>query len=68
MLALCCDYRVMTDGSKRKAWMCMNEVRSLGAIKGRGVQTSYLGTFWGELATFIRLYCSGEDYRCSGSA
>lgn len=26
MLALCCDYRVMTDGSKRSAWMCMNEV------------------------------------------
>ena len=27
MLALCCDYRVMTDGGKRNAWMCMNEVR-----------------------------------------
>ncbi|OCH95445.1 ClpP/crotonase [Obba rivulosa] len=26
MLALCCDYRVMTDGSKRNAWMCMNEI------------------------------------------
>jgi len=26
MLALACDYRVMTDGAKRKAWMCMNEV------------------------------------------
>ncbi|EKM57765.1 uncharacterized protein PHACADRAFT_139039 [Phanerochaete carnosa HHB-10118-sp] len=26
ILALCCDYRVMTDGSKRNAWMCMNEV------------------------------------------
>ncbi|KAG9315254.1 ClpP crotonase [Chiua virens] len=26
MLALCCDYRVMTDGSKRRAWLCMNEV------------------------------------------
>ncbi|CCM02828.1 uncharacterized protein FIBRA_04940 [Fibroporia radiculosa] len=25
-LALCCDYRVMTDGSSRRAWMCMNEV------------------------------------------
>jgi enoyl-CoA hydratase/carnithine racemase len=24
MLALCCDYRLMTDG---KAWCCMNEVR-----------------------------------------
>jgi len=29
MLALCCDYRVMTDGEKRNAWMCMNEVRAL---------------------------------------
>lgn len=26
MLALCCDYRVMTDGSRRRAWLCMNEV------------------------------------------
>jgi len=26
MLALACDYRVMTDGSKRNAWLCMNEV------------------------------------------
>jgi enoyl-CoA hydratase/carnithine racemase len=27
ILALTCDYRVMTDGSKRNAWLCMNEVR-----------------------------------------
>jgi enoyl-CoA hydratase/carnithine racemase len=27
MFALTCDYRVMTDGSKRNAWMCMNEAR-----------------------------------------
>ena len=26
MLALTCDYRVMTDGSSRRAWLCMNEV------------------------------------------
>lgn len=26
ILALSCDYRVMTDGSKRNAWMCMNEI------------------------------------------
>ncbi|KAH7930237.1 ClpP/crotonase [Leucogyrophana mollusca] len=26
MLALASDYRVMTDGSKRRAWMCMNEI------------------------------------------
>jgi enoyl-CoA hydratase/carnithine racemase len=26
MLSLACDYRVMTDGAKRNAWMCMNEV------------------------------------------
>ncbi|KAF8896225.1 ClpP/crotonase-like domain-containing protein [Infundibulicybe gibba] len=26
MLTLACDYRVMTDGSKRNAWLCMNEV------------------------------------------
>ena len=26
VLAMACDYRVMTDGSKRNAWMCMNEV------------------------------------------
>ena len=28
ILALCCDYRVMSDGEKRNAWMCMNEVRA----------------------------------------
>ncbi|KAJ3512883.1 hypothetical protein NLJ89_g3265 [Agrocybe chaxingu] len=26
MLSLVCDYRVMTDGSSRNAWLCMNEV------------------------------------------
>lgn len=26
MLSLACDYRVMTDGSKRNSWLCMNEV------------------------------------------
>lgn len=30
MLAMCCDYRVMTDGERRNAWMCMNEIH-LGA-------------------------------------
>ena len=27
MLSLACDYRVMTDGSSRNAWLSMNEVR-----------------------------------------
>ncbi|THG97668.1 hypothetical protein EW145_g7571 [Phellinidium pouzarii] len=26
MLALACDYRVMTDGRERRAWCCMNEI------------------------------------------
>ncbi|KAH9856516.1 ClpP/crotonase [Lenzites betulinus] len=26
VLAMACDYRVMADGSKRNAWLCMNEV------------------------------------------
>ncbi|KAI0370350.1 ClpP/crotonase [Pilatotrama ljubarskyi] len=26
VLAMTCDYRVMTDGSKRNAWLCMNEI------------------------------------------
>ncbi|KAI6133520.1 ClpP/crotonase-like domain-containing protein [Pisolithus thermaeus] len=26
ILALSCDYRIMTDGSRRHAWMCMNEI------------------------------------------
>lgn len=26
VLAQACDYRVMTDGSSRNAWLCMNEV------------------------------------------
>ncbi|KAG0708185.1 ClpP/crotonase-like domain-containing protein [Suillus ampliporus] len=26
MLSLACDYRIMTDGSRRRAWMCMNEI------------------------------------------
>ncbi|EIW57361.1 ClpP/crotonase [Trametes versicolor FP-101664 SS1] len=25
-LAMACDYRVMSDGSKRNAWLCMNEI------------------------------------------
>ncbi|KAJ7242774.1 ClpP/crotonase-like domain-containing protein [Mycena haematopus] len=31
MLSLACDYRVMTDGSNRNAWLCMNEV-DFGAV------------------------------------
>ncbi|KAJ7454805.1 ClpP/crotonase-like domain-containing protein [Mycena latifolia] len=31
MLSLAFDYRVMTDGSKRNAWLCMNEV-DFGAV------------------------------------
>jgi len=31
MLSLACDYRVMTDGSKRNVWLCMNEVH-FGAV------------------------------------
>ncbi|KAH9966251.1 ClpP/crotonase-like domain-containing protein [Lactifluus volemus] len=26
IIALACDYRVMTDGTNRRAWMCMNEI------------------------------------------
>ncbi|KAI0058775.1 ClpP/crotonase [Artomyces pyxidatus] len=26
MIALACDYRVMSDGAKRNTWLCMNEV------------------------------------------
>jgi len=26
ILALACDYRIMIDGAKRNAWMCMNEI------------------------------------------
>jgi Delta3-Delta2-enoyl-CoA isomerase len=26
IVALACDYRIMTDGAERRAWMCMNEV------------------------------------------
>jgi hypothetical protein len=26
MLSMACDYRVMTDGAKRRAWLSMNEV------------------------------------------
>jgi acetyl-CoA carboxylase carboxyltransferase component len=33
MTSLACDYRVMTDGAKRRAWMCMNEVRSYLYLK-----------------------------------
>jgi len=31
ILCLACDYRIMTDGSKRNAWLCMNEIH-FGAI------------------------------------
>ena len=36
MLALCCDYRVMTNGERRNAWMCMNEVRVPPTLPHRG--------------------------------
>ncbi|TFY65103.1 hypothetical protein EVJ58_g2194 [Rhodofomes roseus] len=39
-LAICCDYRVMTDGSTRNAWMCMNEVHF-----GAGWPLSFVGIF-----------------------
>ncbi|KAF6757208.1 ClpP/crotonase-like domain-containing protein [Ephemerocybe angulata] len=26
MMSLACDYRIMTDGTKRNTWLCMNEV------------------------------------------
>ncbi|KAI9000527.1 ClpP/crotonase [Trametes punicea] len=32
VLALACDYRVMTDGSKRNAWLCMNEIHFGGTL------------------------------------
>jgi len=35
LLALSCDYRVMIDGVKRRAWACMNEVH-FGAPMPRG--------------------------------
>ncbi|KAK7454460.1 hypothetical protein VKT23_011216 [Stygiomarasmius scandens] len=38
MLAMACDYRVMTDGSKRNTWLCMNEVHF-----GAGWPTSFGG-------------------------
>ncbi|KAH8100902.1 ClpP/crotonase [Cristinia sonorae] len=32
MLALCCDFRVMVDGKKRNAWLCMNEIHFGAAL------------------------------------
>ncbi|KAJ6570215.1 ClpP/crotonase-like domain-containing protein [Mycena vulgaris] len=46
MLSLACDYRVMTDGSKRNAWLCMNEV-DFGAVwphSFAGVVTAKIGS------------------------
>jgi len=40
ILSLCCDYRVMTDGIKRNAWMCMNEI-----FLGAPVPMSFGGLF-----------------------
>ncbi|KAI9512998.1 ClpP/crotonase-like domain-containing protein [Russula earlei] len=52
ILALVCDFRVMTDGAKRNAWMCMNEVDlgaawpvSFGAITRAKVSVSVLRRF-----------------------
>jgi hypothetical protein len=60
MLALCCDYRVMTDGSKRRAWLCMNEVPFAAVTicdsMHRSVNTTILtGSFRRTLAPL--LYC-----------
>jgi len=38
LLALCCDFRVMIDGTKRRAWACMNEIH-FGAPLTRGLAT-----------------------------
>ncbi|EPT02872.1 hypothetical protein FOMPIDRAFT_1117410 [Fomitopsis schrenkii] len=39
-LSMCCDYRVMTDGSSRNAWLSMNEVHF-----GAGWPLSFAGVF-----------------------
>lgn len=39
MLSLVCDYRVMTDGSSRNAWLCMNEVR--WSLSSRNLLSNY---------------------------
>jgi len=52
ILALACDYRIMTDGAKRNAWVCMNEVDfgapwpvSFGAVVRAKVSVTALRRF-----------------------
>jgi Enoyl-CoA hydratase/isomerase len=53
MTALACDYRVMTDGSKRNAWMCMNEVRPFMSIPLAYIIYLLLGPLRCSLASLI---------------
>ena len=58
MLSLACDYRVMTDGSSRNAWLSMNEVR---LFLSHVMTTLYpaTGPFWCSVATIIHCHSTG---------
>lgn len=45
MLSLACDYRVMTDGTSRNAWLCMNEVSLVFSLAGCEISNGYDNIF-----------------------
>lgn len=64
MLALACDYRVMTDGSKRNTWITMNEVRE--DFTGSPIVAYLTGLhpdpFRSTLAVVVRRLTAGESF------
>ncbi|EIN09726.1 ClpP/crotonase [Punctularia strigosozonata HHB-11173 SS5] len=59
MISLCCDYRVMTDASKRRAWMCMNEVHF-----GAAWPESFVGLLRGKVGSAqVHRQVAVEGYR-----
>lgn len=73
MLSVCCDYRVMTDGSKRNAWMCMNEVRIPRVLYPQPLTTRAEsargpGAFRGSVARTVHAHHACASERCVPTA
>lgn len=63
ILSLACDYRVMVDGSKRNAWMCMNEVRAAKMRLAVSSSPTSSGTLRRGLALPVRARRTRQGYR-----
>jgi hypothetical protein len=70
VVALSCDYRVMTDGVKRRAWMCMNEVNSHDISFHLVIthRNTVSGTLWCAMAGCDCIYHQGQGVEPAGAA